>query len=85
MGQQKPASLFRTKDIDLVTFLRFEGFKALGLPEEDSFGIRWVSFQDTPELREAICGFLAGSREASLLQEFRRTRRFILDSTVKKE
>ncbi len=80
MGQREQADVFKTRDLDLVTFLRFRGFKPLSTPTEDSSGTRWVAFEDTPQLKEAVLNFLSGNAEARLLQELRRTRSFVLDS-----
>ena len=78
--EKKTESTFRTKDIDLICFLRFKSFQPLDNPIEDSSGTRWVQFQETPQLRKAVYAFLSGNQEANLLQEFRRTRSFLLDT-----
>jgi len=84
MEKQK-SETFRTKDIDLICFLRFKGFQPLGNPVEDSSGTRWVQFEETPVLKKAVYSFLSGNREANLLQEFRNTRSFLLDSEPTRE
>lgn len=78
-------STLRCKDIDLICFLRFKGFHPVSNPVEDSSGIRWVLFEETPTLKKAVYSFLSGNREANLLQEFRNTRSFLLDSKPAKE
>lgn len=78
--EKKSIPTFRTKDIDLITFLRFKGFQPLGLPVEDDTGTRWITFEDTPQLKKATFAFIAGNPESKLLQEFRRTRSFLLDT-----
>ncbi len=80
MGQREQTGIFRARDLDLVTFLHFRGFKPLSNPTEDSSGTRWVTFEETPELKETVLDFLSGNEEARLLQELRRTRSFVLDS-----
>lgn len=77
---EKKSDIFRTKDIDLICFLRFRGFQPLGNPVEDSSGTRWAQFQETAQLRKAVYSFLMGNKEAILLQEFRKTRSFLLDT-----
>ena len=83
--EKKSPPTFRTKDIDLITALRFYGFQPIGVPCEDALGTRWVLFQETPNLREAVYSFLSGNKEASLLHEFRKTRSFLLDTEPIKE
>jgi len=75
-----PAQTFKSKDIDLVTYLCFEGFEPLGNPQQDSLGTRWVHFQKTPHLKKAVFSYLSGNDAARLLQTYRKTRSFILDS-----
>lgn len=81
----KPSETFKSKDIDLICFLRFKGFKALGYPVEDTSGTRWIIFDKTPQLEQAILSFFSGNQEAALLNEFRKTRSFLLDSSCIKE
>jgi len=85
MKRNRDSMPFRSKDIDLICALRFQGFQPLSNPIEDSQGIRWVLFEQTPQLMQAVYGFLSGSNEARLLTEFRKTRSFILDSPAEKE
>lgn len=80
----RPFNTFKSKDIDLITYLRFKGFKPVSNPIEDGSGTRWAVFQKTQELEGEIVSFLSGNREAQLLNEFRKTRSFLLDlPTVK--
>jgi len=85
MKRNQEITPFKTKDIDLVCALRFQGFQPISLPVEDSNGTRWVLFNETSDLMTAVFEFLAGSNEARLLAEFRKTRSFILDSPAEKE
>jgi len=77
--------VFRSRDIDLITFLRFKGFHPLGNPIEDSSGTRWAVFQDTPEVKKATFSYITGNAESRLLAELRKTRSYILDSEPEKE
>lgn len=83
--EKKSHPTFRAKDIDLICFLRYRGFQPQGNPVEDFSGTRWVLFQETPQLKREVYSFLTGNTESSLLQEFRRTRSFLLDSNSIKE
>lgn len=85
MKRNQEITPFKTKDIDLVCALRFQGFQPISNPIEDISGTRWVLFNETPELLTAVFEFLSGSNEARLLTEFRKTRSFILDSPAEKE
>ncbi len=76
----KPSETFKSKDIDLVCFLRFKGFKPLSNPIEDLSGTRWVAFEKTSSLEKAVLSFFSGNAESALLNEFRKTRSFILDT-----
>ena len=76
---------FKSKDIDIICFLRFRNFRPSPNPIEDQSGTRWAIFDDTPALRDAVYQFLSGNEEARLLQEFRKTRSFLLDSETTKE
>ncbi len=78
-------AIFKTREIDLICALRFNGFRPLGNPVEDLYGTRWVFFEETPALKKAVYSFLSGNREANLLNEFRRTRSFLLDTKPEKE
>jgi argonaute-like protein implicated in RNA metabolism and viral defense len=71
-------NIFRSKDMDLIAFLRFRGFKPLRL--EDNHGVRWVVFETSPIMDQAIGYFLAGCVESDLLHAYRSTRKFMLDS-----
>lgn len=77
----KSNKALRIKDIDIMTYLRYKGFEHKDTPEEDAGGIRWIVFVDTPEIREAMVEFMMGNDEHRLLQEFRKTRSFILDAS----
>ncbi len=83
--EKRSARTFRTKDIDLACYLRFRGHKPISNPIEDSSGTRWAVFQETPSLMKEVYEFLSGNPEAGLLQEFRRTRSFLLDTEAVKE
>lgn len=74
--------VFRSKDLDLITVLRFKGFLPRRNPIVDPSGTRWVEFEQTPKLTKAVYSFLSGNPEARLLQEFRRTRQFLLDTAA---
>lgn len=76
--------IFRTKDIDLICYLRFIGFKPSDHPIEDCTGTRWAIFENTPLLKKAILSFLSGNRESELLNEFRKTRSFLLDTPCRR-
>ena len=77
-------SEFQSKDIDLICYLRFKGFKPLSNPIEDSSGTRWIVFSKTKELESAIVSFYTGTPESELLNEFRKTRSFLLDTPTRK-
>ncbi len=77
---KKTTALFRTKEIDLACYLRFKGFKPFDNPVEDSAGTRWVIFEKTPQLNKEVLSFLSGNAEFKLLNEFRKTRSFLLDT-----
>lgn len=85
MKRNQDAAPFRSRDMDLICALRFQGFQPLSNPIEDSQGMRWVLFDQTPELMQAVYKFFSGSNEARLLMEFRKTRSFILDSPAEME
>jgi len=80
-----PSNSFKSKDIDLITYLRFQGFIPGGTPLEDTSGTRWAIFDKTPALETEIVSYLSGNPEAQLLNEFRKTRSFLLDSPTIKE
>lgn len=82
---KRKSSIFKSSQIDLICFLRFKGFQPISNPIEDSVGTRWIYFQETPELKKAVYSFLNGNLESTLLQEFRRTRSFLLDSEAVKD
>lgn len=81
----RPTDNFKSKDIDLICFLRFKSFRAFPNPIEDSAGTRWAIFERTNELEKAVIEFYAGNRESELLNEFRKTRSFLLDTPSTKE
>ncbi len=81
---KRQEEIFRTKDLDLITFLRFQGYATRGNPIEDVSGTRWVLFTETAKLRQDVYSFLSGNKEACLLQEFRRSRSYLLDTEPRK-
>ena len=80
MGHERTENTFRTKDLDLITFLRYQEFHPLGNPVQDPSGTRWVHFNSTPHLKKAVLEFMSGNQESRLLAELRRTRSFVLDT-----
>jgi len=83
--KQRPFDIFKSKDLDLICCLRFKGFVPVSNPIEDNCGTRWAVFEKTPDLEGEIVSFLSGNKEAQLLNEFRKTRSFLLDSPPVKE
>lgn len=77
--------LFKTRELDLATFLIYRGHKPQGDPIEDAKGVRWIAFEETAEIRKDVYAFILGNKESQLLHEFRRTRSFLLDSQAIKE
>jgi hypothetical protein len=80
------ADRFKTKDLSLITYLRFRGFRHEDTPEEDKQGTRWVVFPKSELLEKEVMEFMSGGTfEARLLEEYRQSRRFLLDTeSVKK-
>jgi len=81
----KPYEKFKSKDIDLITYLQFKGFLPERNPIQDTSGTRWAVFEKSQSLDKEILSFLSGNPEAQLLDQFRKTRSFLLDSQVVKE
>jgi hypothetical protein len=73
---------FRTKDIDLITCLRFKKFTPISNPIQDISGTRWVIFNKTTLLEKAVLDFYKGNTVSAVLDELRKTRSFLLDSPV---
>lgn len=75
---------FKSKDIDLITYLRFIGLKPFDDPLEEENGTRWAIFPKSSELDAAVMDFLSGNKESELLNELRRARSFLLDKNPRR-
>ena len=72
--------VFKTKELDLIAYLRFKRFEPKGLPIKDERGTKWVSFIETEDLKKAVNSFVSWNPERELLYELRKARSFLLDS-----
>jgi len=70
------------KDLDLIAYLFYKGFRPVGYPIADRSGIRYVVFSDSPQIKQATFDFMGGNAEAQLLANFRKARSFLLDSPL---
>jgi hypothetical protein len=72
---------FKTKDLDLICYLRFKGFRHEDYPVEDESGVRWAVFFRDKQLEKEAVKFMSGEcDESRLLNNYRMARRFLLDS-----